>query len=37
LSAAEIRHLTYGQFYIARKEYNTLQQNDILNIDTKFS
>ena len=33
LSAAEIRHLTYGQFYIAIKEYITPNNNEIFNID----
>jgi integrase len=33
LSAAEIRHLTYGQFFIAIKGYITFNNNEIFNID----
>jgi integrase len=33
LSAAEIRHLTYGQFFIAIKGYITFKNNEIFNID----
>jgi integrase len=33
LSAAEIRHLTYGQFFIAIKEYITFNNNEIFNIN----
>ncbi|WP_048190950.1 site-specific integrase [Methanobacterium sp. SMA-27] len=33
LSAAEIRHLTYGQFFIAIKEYINFNNNEIFNID----
>jgi len=37
LSAAEIRHLTYGQFYIAIKGYITPNINEIFNIDRIYS
>ena len=30
---AEVRHLTYGQFFIAIKEYITFNNNEIFNID----
>ena len=33
LGAAEIRHLTYGQFFIAIKGYITFNNNEIFNID----
>ena len=33
LSASQIRHLTYGQFFMAIKEYITFNNNEIFNID----
>jgi len=37
LSAAEIRHLTYGQFYMAIKGYITPNVNEVFNIDRIYS